>query len=338
MKKSGISVLECNRQSSNRLIDYVLLLKKCITLKFDIILIGARGDYYGQPLVPLIRRLCRKPIIFDSVITLYETQVIDRRLFGRKSLKSFLLYALDYMAFKSADLVFSDTITHTEYYARFYNLPKEKTAKIPIGSDDEFFYPRKTPKCSDSFVVLFWGGFIPLQGVKYIIRAAKLLEGYPDIKFELLGNGQEYSEAIELSKTMKTSNVTFRPNWVPYNDLPNYIAKADVCLGIFGDTEKAKRVIPNKVVESLAMRKPLITGDSPAARELLKDKENCLLVQMANPRLLADGILKLRDDECLRQKIAKNGYYLYLEMLSPEAIGGKLKYHLIKLVNQQDIA
>ena len=64
-----------------------------------------------------------------------------------------------------------------------------------------------------------------------------------------------------------------------------------VCLGIFGDTGKANRVIPNKAFQILLSGKPLITRDSAAIRELIgPDHNGVLLVPPANPQALADAV------------------------------------------------
>lgn len=327
-------MIECNSRSFNRLLDYTKLLKKHQTLRYDVIILGARGVYYGQPLVPFIKRMTKKPVVFDAMLTLYETLVVDRKYVDNKSVKAKLLYLLDYNALYNANLILSDTRTHVKYYSDFYNIEFSKYRRVLVGSPYEFIYPRRTKKEDDRFLVTFWGGFIPLQGVKYIIRAAKLLENNKDVKFELRGFGQTHSEALRLSRSLRVKNVTFVPKWIPYNELPNYISKADICLGIFGETNKAQRVIPNKAVEALAMKKPLITGDSPAAREILKDEENCVLVPMADPQALAEAILTLKEDKKLRDTIAENGYRLFKEKLSPRAIGKELKSVLIELIEK----
>jgi glycosyltransferase involved in cell wall biosynthesis len=337
LEKNGVRVIECNVLSFNRLLNYIKLLKKFQkfqTSKYDVIVLGARGRYFGQPLMPFIKRMTKKPVVFDATLTLYETEVVDRKLIDGKSIKAKLWYLFDYNALQNASLVLSDTNTHAKYYSHFYDVDFSKFRRVLVGSDDEVFYPKQSKKEDNCFLVMFWGTFIPLQGVKYIIRAARLLENCKDVKFELRGFGQTYSEALELFRSLRVKNTTFASSWVPYNELPNYVAKADVCLGIFGETEKAKRVIPNKAVETLAMRKPLITGDSPAAREILTDRENCILVPMANPKALAEAILRLKEDEKLGDKIAENGYRLFKERLSPEAIGKDLKSTLMELIEK----
>lgn len=147
------------------------------------------------------------------------------------------------------------------------------------------------------FNVLFWGKMIPLQGVPYIKKAAELLRGDPSIEFRIIGDPP-----------------------VSYSELVALIPTADVCLGIFGDTDKAQRVIPNKVYEAIAAGKPVISGDTPAIRELFTDRENILLCKMASPEDLVIKILELKNDAKLRNRIAQEGHALYLEKLKPEYV------------------
>ena len=93
----------------------------------------------------------------------------------------------------------------------------------------------------------FHGYFIPLQGVEYIFETAKILEK-KDVKFNIIG-----SKIKKQYQNKNFSNVNFIEN-VPYKKLPVYISEADICLGIFGDTTKTKRVIPNKIYEAIAMK------------------------------------------------------------------------------------
>jgi glycosyltransferase involved in cell wall biosynthesis len=102
------------------------------------------------------------------------------------------------------------------------------------------------------------------------------------------------------------------------------IREADLCLGIFGETGKASRVVPNKVYEAMAAGRPVITGDSPAARELLTNGTDCLLCRRGDPEALAEAIMLLRSDEALAERLALAGRRLFQEKASPVMIGRKL--------------
>lgn len=264
--------------------------------------------------------LSRKPVIFDAFISNYDTLVYDRKLVPEGSLKAKLLWLADKYSCKFADIVIVDTEEHKNYFVSEFNLNSRKFKPIPIGADDEIFYPTYSIKKKDHFLVLFFGTFIPLQGIEYIVETAKLLRNNKDIKFEILGSGQTYEKNIALSKKLKLKNISFK-NIIINKNPQKYIERADVCLGIFGHTDKVKRVIPNKAYETIAMKKPLITGNTPAVRRFFKDKKNCILCKTADSKSIANAILELKNNPELQKRIAVKGYELFRKKFSIEIIG-----------------
>jgi len=137
----------------------------------------------------------------------------------------------------------------------------------------------------------------------------------------------------ELAQELNLTNVTFT-GFKPVEELIDDIANADVCLGIFGTTDKADRVIPHKAYEIICMGKPLITGSSTAARAVFKDGENALLSARGNPNDLAEKILMLKNDPNLRESIAKNGRELFLAKFQPKTIVAPLTQWLKRYSSQ----
>ena len=162
-----------------------------------------------------------------------------------------------------------------------------------------------------------------MQGVIFILEAARLLEDNKDIQFNIV------SSRIKRTHEKKGFlNVNFI-NDVLYEKLPDYISQADLCLGIFGDTNKTQRVIPHKVYEYVSMKKPVITADTPAVRELFND-DDLYLVPAANPQELAKAILKLKADRELREKLAQNSYNKFMQKCTLETLGKEL----VKIINE----
>src|SRR5690606_25595076 len=98
------------------------------------------------------------------------------------------------------------------------------------------------------FNVLFYGQFIPLHGVKTIIRAARLCDD-ASIHWIVIGTGQEAAMMDAELAEKPLANLTRIP-WVEYEKLYEQIEAADVCLGIFGSSAKAGHVVPNKVYQA----------------------------------------------------------------------------------------
>lgn len=287
----------------------------------DAVVVGYNG-YFDTPLAKFLTKIRRKPLIYTPVFPLYETSVEDRKYINKASIKSKIIHLIDELSCRLADLIIIETDTYMNYYCMEFNISKKKYHKIPLGADETNYFPREQEIQRDEsnhLKVLFYGKFIPLQGISYIIQAAKLIEEDKDIEFEIIGSGQLSENIRSLANQLHIKNITFI-DWVNYGELPNHIQKADICLGIFGTTHKAQRGIPIKVYESLAMKKPVITGNSPAAREVFIHKANSILCEMGNPKALAESILLLKEDKKLRKEIAEEGFKLYQELFSSQRI------------------
>jgi glycosyltransferase involved in cell wall biosynthesis len=137
--------------------------------------------------------------------------------------------------------------------------------------------------------VVFYGQFIPLHGIGTIVEAARNSDA-ARVQWVIIGSGQESARIQAMLDEKPVPNLQWIP-WVEYEDLRAQIASADVCLGIFGDSDKAGRVIPNKVFQILSVGAPLITRDSPGIRELLDDDDDGVaFVPPADPAALLQAV------------------------------------------------
>ena len=291
----------------------------------DFMIIGYSG-HFDVFVARILSRVKGVPIVFDAFLSLYDSLVFDRKVVRKGSLKAGLLYYVDKYSCKLADMVLLDTDQHIDYFISEFRLPRKIFSRILIGADDHIFYPIGSNGKEKPFTAIHYGKYIPLHGMPYIIKAAKELEN-ANVRFQLIGAGGEYESSMRLAKDLDLKNIEFI-EFLDQKELTHYIDNADVCLGIFGDTEKARRVVPNKVYEAMAMKKPLITGDSPAAAEILINNENCVLCEMKNPRAIADAILTLMNNEDLRKKIADEAYVTYQSYCSPSSLAKELKNKL----------
>jgi glycosyltransferase involved in cell wall biosynthesis len=108
--------------------------------------------------------------------------------------------------------------------------------------------------------------------------------------------------------------------WVEYERVSDEYARAGCALGIFGSSGKAHRVIPHKTFQALAVGAPLITADTPAARELLVDGRDSLLVERTADSL-AQAIVALRDDPSLAARIGAGGRETFEREASEAVLG-----------------
>ncbi|MBF0484402.1 MAG: glycosyltransferase family 4 protein [Candidatus Omnitrophica bacterium] len=279
----------------------------------DAIIVG----FFGHLIVPVARLFSKKPIIFDSFVSVYQTMVMDRQVFKPEGLLSWLTKFLDQKSSQIADHVFCDTEQNIRYYCDQGKGDPKKFSRLWVGTDDSVFYPREPQMSGKKFLVHFHGELQPLHGVDTIIAAAQLL---PDVQFRIVGKNPQLSRLAAQAKEQKIFNIEFIPP-VPYERLPDLLNEADVCLGIFGTTIKARSVIPHKVFEAMAMAKPLITADTQGVRELLEHRVSCLLIPPGNAQALADAIMILKADSSLRYTLGHNAYQIFKEQCRPAVLG-----------------
>jgi glycosyltransferase involved in cell wall biosynthesis len=283
--------------------------------KSDLIMVG----FFGHFIVLVVRLFTRKKIIFDAFVSLYQTMVFDRQVFKSKGLLSCWARMIDKLACHFAEKILLDTDQHIDYYVEEYGLNRFKFLKLAASADDSVFFPRPE-KVSGDFMVHFHGEFQRLHGTTIIFQAAFFL---PDIKFRIIGRGKEYTASRHKAITQGATNIEFLPA-VNYEHLAELMSEASVCLGIFGETQKAGMVIPHKVYEALALGKAVITADTPGARELLENGKTALLCPPGDPQALAAAIRRLKEDESLRRSLGVNGRNLFEEKCRPEILGNQL--------------
>ncbi|MBT4277897.1 glycosyltransferase [Candidatus Falkowbacteria bacterium] len=320
LKQNNVKVIECQTRLKG-IAKYFDLIKKhrCIKKEYDVMIVG----FPGYQAVVLARFLTRKKIIFDAFTSLYDSLILDRKESNKVSAKAFYYWLIDFVSCKLANKILLDTYSHIDYFIKTFKLKRNKFERILVGSDDEIIKPKKVVNSHNKFLVHFHGKFIPLQGVEKIVKAAKLLEKY-DVEFNIIGKGQTYKKIRKLAQDLSVNNINFI-DYVPYEKLSEYMSKADVCLGIFGNTDKAKRVIPNKLYEALASGCPVITMETLAAKEILENKKNVLFCKNNSSGDLANKILELKNNNDLRDKVATNGYNLFKNNFTPKILGRKLK-------------
>jgi len=257
-------------------------------------------SYMGQLDVLIfwvINRIKKKKVVWDLFISLYDTVVIDREMTKKKSVLAIILFSMEWLGVRAATTVFMDTKTHAEYIEDLYGINRGKIKHVFVGAELEKFYPPNKLRTNKEFTVLFYGQFIPLHGIDTIVHAAKILEDKKeDISWVLIGKGQEQPRIDELINNLKVNSIE-RILWIPYERLIEYIHAADICLGIFSSQGKATRVIPNKVFQILATGKPLITGDTPAIRELIENEQDSIhLIKPNNSQELSKTIINIKNN------------------------------------------
>lgn len=309
-EENGYEVIHCNVDSkqTSPFSKYTKLIsewKKIKQYDFEKIIVA----FPGHSIVPLSLFLFpRRKIIFDFFVSLFNSDIEDRKKNSQFSLQALYAWTLDYVSLVLAPLVLIDTKAHRDFIASKFMIRVSKFQVLPVGSDEKTVYPIQQEKKNEKLIVHFHGTNTPLQGFSFIQEAARLLEGDEHIIFHIYGFEGD-----------NTKNLFFFPRF-PYKEMSSILAEADIVLGIFGTTQKAEKVVPNKVFEGLAAKKPVITAKTEAIRELFLENPPMVLCTKGSGEDLAQAIRFLASDETLRNRFANDGYQFFKEHFTPKIL------------------
>ena len=250
----------------------------------DAVIVGYMGHFDI-----LLARLCfpGTRIILDHLISAAGTAQ-DRGDNVRLKLK--LLRLLDRVAIACADVVVVDTVEHREALTPAQQC---KAIVLPVGAPQEWFDTQRVvgEAGTEPLSIVFYGLFTPLQGTLTIARALRALhERRVPVSATLVGTGQDFEQAQEILSGVPVNWI----DWVESEKLPQLVANHDVCLGIFGTTDKGLRVVPNKVYQGAAVGCAIVTSSTEPQRRALGDA--ALYAEAGDPEALADVLERLASD------------------------------------------
>lgn len=255
-------------------------------LRPDAVVVG----YLGHFDVLLARVIAPRSLIaLDHLIFAADT-ASDRGV--RRGLRQRILGMLDRRAVRAADLVIVDTAEHAEMLRA--SDVWDRRVVVPVGASKRWFdagdaaSPDPGP---DGLRVVFFGLYTPLQGALTIAQAIRAIPREAGISFTLVGDGQDAPVVRDLLDG--DDRVDWR-RWVEPDELPALVASHDVCLGIFGTTPKALRVVPNKIYQGLGAGRAVVTSDSAPQRRALTG--GALFVEPGSPAALAAALISLAED------------------------------------------
>lgn len=228
----------------------------------------------------------RCPLVFDPLISAYQKEVFERRKWPQNDKAAVQLREWEATWFQHADVVIADTKVHADYFIRTFRLDPQKVFIIHVGADERMFNPTPLDVEGMPLEVLFYGSFLPLHGPEVIVDAASLSKDLR-VQWVLLGDGDSKNRIQDRARGLE--NVRFEP-WMDYANLPRRLSRAHMVLGIFGTTPKASMVIPNKVFQTMAAGRPLITMRSDAYPKKMSASQVIGWVPPGDPQALSQCV------------------------------------------------
>lgn len=310
-------VVEVVRRSSRpgrlaRLVDDVVRPVRTLR-RFDVVIVAEYAVVFA-PAIAAAARLLGVRVVVDGFVSKVETVVEDWQRHTPRSLGGRFWALVDRLAARLPQVYLTDTQVRADAVVRRHG-PGVTALALPVGAPD-WAVPRPRPSADarephprpsadareprprpsadapPATRVLFYGLYVPLHGLDTIVRAAAALRDTGDaVTFTLLGDGELRPQTEALVAELGLADTcTFRPP-VREDELAAVIAEHDVVLGVFGASDQARTVIPNKVWQGLACGRTVVTRESPALAEIAAIVPGQLVeVPAADPEALAAAL------------------------------------------------
>lgn len=322
----GVEVIECRvpvewrtwKRAPALLAKYLPLAKKA-----DVLLLAEFCQSLGW-LARALAKITRKPLISDMLVSLYDSAVFVRNTAASDSKTAKRLFKMEQKLIAASDAVLVDSPAHADFFFEQMFAERSKIHVIPLGVNDEHFRaPNKANKQKQNILVQYYGSYNPAHGVEEMVTAAHLLRNHSEIRFQMIGKGQDRPKAQALANQYQLTNIHFHEP-VSYSALPALASQADIALGEFALTSQSNRCVANKVYQNMALGTAVINGDSPAIRAMYTPWQHLAVCPLGDAPALAETIQQLAENPTLRTKLALAGQAYTLENYTPRPLGKKL--------------
>lgn len=229
------------------------------------------------------------------------------------------LLFLEKQSYRAADLVISTNQSYRDIARERGGIPDDRSAIVRNGVDITRFH-RKTPRPELKREFAYMGVYLGIMGkqdgVDRIVQAAHHVVhtfGRQDVLFTMIGKGECWHELQRLSEELKVADVMQFVGFVSDDLLLDYLSTADVCLAPDPPDRMNQLSTMTKIMEYMACQRPIISFDLLETRRSAGDA--AFYVEKEDPKMFAQALLGLLDDEARREKMGEIGLQRTIELV-----------------------
>jgi len=184
-----------------------------------------------------------------------------------------------------------------------YGIDRAKVKVITNGVSLDLFDYRKNSllsaklrdefKLSKNFIIMYHGSLGSFRGLTQTIEAIAIIKSkHPDIVFFILGQAsKEYKEELKkLIEEKSLADNVFIHEAVSHELVPKFLAMCDIGIVPLAVFSFPFTSCPLKLIEYLAMAKPVISTDIPFSREVIELCNCGILIPSYEPEQIVAGI------------------------------------------------
>lgn len=190
-----------------------------------------------------------------------------------------------------------------------FAVPHERIRLVPRSVDlEKFKYLDPKAKRKEDFNVGIIGRITPLKGHLYFIKAMACISRLvPRLKIWIVGDAPASKEAYkeEVQVLVRRLGLWHCTEFLgTQRDIPGVLAYLDLVVLATTTHEAFGRV----VIEAQAAGVPVVATQVGGVVDIIEDGSNGLLVPPADPKSMADAIMRIFKDTQLAQELAENAY------------------------------
>lgn len=213
-------------------------------------------------------------------------------------------------------------ITLTTQIKKLYNntIKEDKIEVIPFAVDTEVFKPSTYEEKNE---LLYVGSLFELKGIHHLIKAiARVIKEKPETMLRIVGEGPQRTVIEDMIHKLELKKNVIIEGVIPHNRIVSYYQHCSfLCFPTQGEP------FGKAVIEAMACAKPVIATNIGGPKETVLNGETGFLVPLGHPKILAEKILALLEDDTLRRKMGRNARRDVLQKYSWPKIAEK--YHQI---------
>ena len=183
-------------------------------------------------------------------------------------------------------------------------IDRDKISVITNGSNIELFHLREKNmelleklNLKDKFIIGYIGTHGMAHSLDFIVKSISKIDD-DSIHFLFIGDGAMKVIIQALAKELNLKNITFLDP-IAKDEVPKYLSIVDVSLVPLRKTDTFKSVIPSKIFEASAMRKPILLGVEGHAKEIIDRYGAGVSYEPENEKDFIDKVYLLKNDKDL---------------------------------------
>ncbi|HPQ42806.1 MAG TPA: glycosyltransferase family 4 protein [Syntrophales bacterium] len=229
--------------------------------------------------------------------------------FGKNTFVYKILLIMEMLTFKTADIVIS---TNESYKKIAINRGKKNRNKVfvvrngPDMSKVIFMSPNERLKKGFDYLVAYLGVIGNQEGIDILLKTIHHIVYDKDIKnigFMIIGTGPDWNNMVRLSKEMKIDKYVTFTGFIPYKNLYEILATADVCVNPEFRNEFTDKSTMIKIMDYMVFGKPIIQFETTEGKVTAG---NAALYLDKNDEVeFAEAIINLLNDPEKRKEMGK---------------------------------